>query len=436
MLLVEKNQLDTMNSFLLPTVLVLCIFLMHQLIRMEEHVKNLAQLCRLCAGKLHRRHSGGVASVYLVKDYAVDIARCYSTDICLDDSEIHPTLFCASCRTTLKKFSASGVSTVATGSSSTPSEPSGSAVAASSDYSAVAASSATSRPRVAHQWLKHPEIGPCTSCEMGGKLVQGGRPAKKRRDQAAIDAVAAVQSHWAQLKESAQKLQEEIATLQQSLSTACVESGPCVSCFETVLIKHRIERQAYHSGAFIGNHVHRALQQTVIAELTSAPVATVQSYLSDSPSPDETSILQEAQELQSRYSKLFAAYASCRAVFSKCQVADDDDDLASLEKQISEFMAMVRHDIAERLGKSITPKLHLLERHTIPCMRRFGISLGLLDEQGGESIHGKFKQLRSSLENMNRDVDRLRVLVTQYLTTALPHYNRMILQPKRRTLEK
>eukprot|EP00117_Sycon_ciliatum_P043758 scpid30363/ scgid31641/ len=99
-------------------------------------------------------------------------------------------------------------------------------------------------------------------------------------------------------------------------------------------------------------------------------------------------------------------------------------------------MAMVRHDIAERLGKSITPKLHLLECHTIPCMRRFGVSLGLLGEQGGESIHRKFKQLRSSLENMNRDVDRLHVLVTQYLTTTLPHYNRMILQPKRRTLEK
>eukprot|EP00117_Sycon_ciliatum_P038165 scpid43166/ scgid28412/ len=169
-----------MNSFCLH-LSSCCVFVMHQLIRMGEHVKNLAQLCRLCAGKLHRRHSGRVASVYLVKDYAVDIARCYSTDICLDDSEIHPTLFCASCRTTLKKFSASGVSTVATGSSSTPSEPSGSAVAASSDYSAVAASSATSRPRVAHQWLKHPEIGPCTSCEMGGKLVQGGRPAKKRK---------------------------------------------------------------------------------------------------------------------------------------------------------------------------------------------------------------------------------------------------------------
>ena len=73
--------------------------------------------------------------------------------------------------------------------------------------------------------------------------------------------------------------------------------------------------------------------------------------------------------MQSSYSNLFAAYASCRAVFSKCQAADDADFLESLQKQIPEFMAMVRHDIAERVGKSITPKLHMLECHTIPCMR-------------------------------------------------------------------
>ena len=80
----------------------------------------------------------------------MDIGRCCSTDTRLDCPEIHPMYFCTPCRATLTKFSDTGIST--TGST-----------LSSIESSAVAASSATSRPRVAHQWLKHPEIGPCVA---------------------------------------------------------------------------------------------------------------------------------------------------------------------------------------------------------------------------------------------------------------------------------
>ena len=36
--------------------------------------------------------------------------------------------------------------------------------------------------------------------------------------------------------------------------------GPFVHCLDTALASFNVERQAYYSGSFIGNHVHRALK--------------------------------------------------------------------------------------------------------------------------------------------------------------------------------
>ena len=74
--------------------------------------------------------------------------------------------------------------------------------------------------------------------------------------------------------------------------------------------------------------------------------------------------------------------------------------------------AGVRTEVVVRQNKTITPKLHLLEAHTVPCMRTFGVALGLLGEQGGEGIHHRFNQIRASLENVPSDLDRLRLLLS------------------------
>ncbi|GFS12281.1 amine oxidase [Elysia marginata] len=46
--------------------------------------------------------------------------------------------------------------------------------------------------------------------------------------------------------------------------------GPIASALDTVLNKHRIIPQAYHSRSFIGNHCHKYLQPHVYTDLTSA----------------------------------------------------------------------------------------------------------------------------------------------------------------------
>ena len=64
-------------------------------------------------------------------------------------------------------------------------------------------------------------------------------------------------------------LQRKIETAEANLTTVKVVQGRWDSCFEPVLAQNRIDRQAYHSGAFAGNHIHKALQQEVISAIVS-----------------------------------------------------------------------------------------------------------------------------------------------------------------------
>ena len=62
-------------------------------------------------------------------------------------------------------------------------------------------------------------------------------------------------------------LQEKIEAAEVELITAKTVQGLCTSCFEPVLARHCIDRQAYHSGAFVGNHIYKVLQPGVISAI-------------------------------------------------------------------------------------------------------------------------------------------------------------------------
>ena len=145
----------------------------------------------------------------------------------------------------------------------------------------------------------------------------------------------------------------------------------------------------------------------------------------------EYMLLDHAVQLKDRYSNLFSSFMACRSIFSTCQVATDSL-VRTLQDAITVFMHLVRREVTARHKKTVTPKLHLLEQHTVSCIQHFGVCLGVLGEQGGEAIHHKFNQLKASLQNMPEDVDRLRVLVDQYLTSTIPTFNSLCIQPKKR----
>ena len=45
-------------------------------------------------------------------------------------------------------------------------------------------------------------------------------------------------------------------------------------------------------------------------------------------------------------------------------------------------------------GSSVTPKMHFLEDHIIPWIRRWKVGLVFRGEQGAESIHAQFNRLK------------------------------------------
>ncbi len=75
------------------------------------------------------------------------------------------------------------------------------------------------------------------------------------------------------------------------------------------------------------------------------------------------------------------------------------------DTDVKAFLAAVRTELP---GQSITPKLHLLEDHVVPFIRKWRAGPGLLGEQGGESVHKEFNVLAARHASMrHRGIERL-----------------------------
>ena len=201
--------------------------------------------------------------------------------------------------------------------------------------------------------------------------------------------------------------------LRESWSNARVKNGPCERSVEPVLQKNGIQRQSYHGCAFVGNHIHKALSQKVIGELTAAPKDVIAQRCPP--------LADEVDEVATRYSTLMTQYASCSSLFSTSS-AVTTEQLATLDANIKVFMASARREIVARRLGNITPKLHLLEDHVVKCMRRFGVGLGLLGEQGGEGIHHEFNVLSATFLGIRQDLKRLKTVVHQHCVSTLPQH--------------
>ena len=156
------------------------------------------------------------------------------------------------------------------------------------------------------------------------------------------------------------------------------KDGPCSSCYEPVLQMHRICRQPYHGGAFIGNHVKRALEPDVSQAISTAVIVAVEHVC-----PNSQDMKDASHIIADRYSTLFMQFAACRRQYSSCSGVTAQQ-ITRFASDIATFMASVRKEIVGRGRGAITPKLHLLEDHVVPQMTHFSAGLGLFGEQGGE----------------------------------------------------
>ena len=68
-------------------------------------------------------------------------------------------------------------------------------------------------------------------------------------------------------------------------------------------------------------------------------------------------------------------------------------------------MAMYRESFSDC---TITPKMHIMEEHVVPFVRKWSVGCGFLGEQGAESIHGYFNKLNRTYCSIPDRVQRLR----------------------------
>ena len=63
---------------------------------------------------------------------------------------------------------------------------------------------------------------------------------------------------------------------------------------------------------------------------------------------------------------------------------------------------------------TVTPKLHMLEDHVVPFLKKWKVGFGFLGEQGAESIHARFNSLRRNFANMPNPVQRLKSILNEH----------------------
>lgn len=86
-----------------------------------------------------------------------------------------------------------------------------------------------------------------------------------------------------------------------------------------------------------------------------------------------------------------------------------------VEENIKEFMTTYR-----KAEMRVTPKLHILEDHIIPWIRRWQVGVGFHSEQGAESIHALFNSLLRTYASTRNPTKKLQRVMTEHYLKNTP----------------
>lgn len=94
------------------------------------------------------------------------------------------------------------------------------------------------------------------------------------------------------------------------------------------------------------------------------------------------------------------------------------DAIPFSEDAIQAFLSYYRRVFPEA---SITVKLHMLEEHLVPFLKRWnGVGFGIMAEQGAESIHHEFNTLMRRYLNIPDRVQRLHCVLQEHFLRCCP----------------
>ncbi len=141
-------------------------------------------------------------------------------------------------------------------------------------------------------------------------------------------------------------------------------------------------------------------------------------------------MIQTAEKIQRKFSVLLGLFSQCHNIYSQCAITDED--IACLGKfnsraknrslvlsstdttHIPIFMKYYREQFPH------VPKMHMLESHVVEWLYERKVGLGLMGEQGAESIHAYFNNLKTSYRNIPNGVERLRCMMKHHFVHIAP----------------
>ena len=104
-------------------------------------------------------------------------------------------------------------------------------------------------------------------------------------------------------------------------------------------------------------------------------------------------------------------YVSLQVLRYMCYMHSIYMYLAITAESIKTFMTYYRQQFPT---SSVTPKMHMLEEHLVPWLRRWKVGFGLLGEQGAESIHAYFNSLKRTYCGIPDKLKRLKQIMTEH----------------------
>ena len=85
---------------------------------------------------------------------------------------------------------------------------------------------------------------------------------------------------------------------------------------------------------------------------------------------------------------------------------------------------------------SVAPKMHMLEDHVIPFLKKLRYALGFYGEQGGESLHHEFKAMKNRYKNIRKPVECLTYMMNQHLSNLNPESQTLRPEASQRNLKR
>ena len=113
--------------------------------------------------------------------------------------------------------------------------------------------------------------------------------------------------------------------------------GPFVRALDTALASFNVEQQAYYSGTFVGNHVHKCLQVRISSKssvknvfkqifyLQPKNIDTICKAIIDTAETICPTLSTKAEKVSRTFTQAFTSFAKCHNIYNRGYQLSEDD---------------------------------------------------------------------------------------------------------------